>query len=131
MERIRDVLRDAALSLALGCAIGAAAGVVMLVLGTLAGGGVEAGLTAARSGLMLTGAFVLLFSAGLFLRGDRLPEDAFRLGPRQRGALDDSCGPGPLPGFFRVLRRKYTALLIGIGILLVSGVADGLIRQRP
>jgi len=125
MGRIRDILRDLALSLALGCGIGLAGGVLLFAAGALAGRSVSAGLNTARSGLMLAGGFVLLFSAGLFLKGDNLPEDAFRLRLRSPARRDTP----PLPKLFRVLHRKYTALMTGAGILLSSGAADCLVRR--
>lgn len=128
MGRMKDILRDLAVALALGLGIGASAGVVLFAAGALVGGGVEAGLAAARSGLMLAGGFVLLFSAGLFLRGSSLPEDAFRLRPR-RPAQQDAPQPPRVP-VFRVLHRKYTALMAGVGILLVSGAVDYLAWSR-
>lgn len=77
---------------------------------------------------MLAGGFALLFSAGLFLRGERLPEDAFRLRPQETPGQPH--GPDVSTKLFRTMHRKYAALLIGIGILLAAGAADGLIWLR-
>ena len=77
---------------------------------------------------MLAGGFVLLFSAGFFLRGERLPEDAFRLRPQEKPGQPH--GPDVSKKLFRAMHRKYAALLIGIGILLAAGAADGLIWLR-
>lgn len=78
------IVRDLALAVLLGVAVGLVLGLIMFGLGCLAG---EAGsrlvngLNAARSGLMLVGAFMLLAGAVRFLKGDRLPEDTFSLAP--------------------------------------------------
>lgn len=115
------VLRDLAVALAIGLAIGLAAGVVLWAVGALAGG-VFNGFVVARSGLMVVGGLLLIFSAILLLKGGSLPEDAFRLFPwRRRERLDDMP---ELPKVFWVVDRRYTFLLMAVGILLVSSIPD-------
>ena len=126
MKWISNVLRDLLLALVLGLGVGLAAGAALWCAGALAGG-VSTGFVAARSGLLLAGGFTLLFSAVLLLKGGSLPREAFQLRPRPRA--EEPHPAAPLPRLFRVVNRRYVALFIGVGILLVAAVADGIVRS--
>ena len=126
MKQVRNILRDLGLALVLGVGIGLALFLAFWVVGALVGGGGN-GFVVARSGLMLVGGFTLLFAALLFLKGGNLPDDAFRIRPKPE--RDEPHPPMALPKLFRVVDRRYTALLIGVGILLVSAVADAVVRR--
>ena len=76
---------------------------------------------------MLAGGFTLLFGGILLLKGDSLPKQAFQLRPRPQ---QEDAPDRPRPsGLFRAADRRYTALLLGAGILLVSAAADYLVRM--
>ena len=120
MRKLQTVLRDLLLALVLGLGIGLALGAVLWGVGTN-------GLETARSGLMLAGGFTLLFGGILLLKGDSLPKQAFQLRPRPQ---QEDAPDRPRPsGLFRAADRRYTALLLGAGILLVSAAADYLVRM--
>ena len=126
MRKLQTVLRDLLLAPVLGLGIGLALGAVLWGVGTLAGGAAN-GLETARSGLMLAGGFTLLFGGILLLKGDSLPKQAFQLRPRPQ---QEDAPDRPRPsGLFRAADRRYTALLLGAGILLVSAAADYLVRM--
>ena len=126
MKQVWNILRDLGLALALGLGLGLAIFLAFGVVGALVGGIVN-GFVAARSGLMMVGGFTLLFAALLLLKGGNLPDDAFRIRPKPE--RDEPHPPTVLPKLFRAVDRRYTALLIGVGILLVSAVADAAVRM--
>ena len=152
-RRLRLLFLDALVCLLTGLAAGTVAGLVLWAAGAAAGGA-KTGMTAARSGLMLTGALMLLAGAAGFLKGNHLPEDTFRLPeffsrflarPGSFGTssaeaghdTDYTSGSGrdhdedrdTLLPILRIISRRASLILIGSGVLLVSAAADYLLLR--
>jgi len=122
----------------IGFAAGTAAGIMLWAIGALTGG-VRTGLEAARTGLMLIGALLLLAGAAGFLKGSHLPEDTFRLPdilarflPNQRlSGFPDAADFSSNARFawLRMISRRAGLILTGAGVLLVSAVPDYILMK--
>jgi len=118
MRAVRAALR----AVLTGAGIALALGLIALALGSL-GGGIAGGLTAARTLDMLLGGLLLLVAAFMFLKGGRLPDDAFRLIPGRRRAADPTAAFENIP-WLAPLPPRVIALCVAAGFLLVSAIPD-------
>ncbi len=122
MKKLRQYVRDLLLALAIGLGIGAALCLLAWIIGAASGGNLRSGASAARSVLLLAGGGTLFFAAILLMKGGNLPEDAFRFRTK-KDLPPEEHPPAPLH-LYQAVPRPYTALLTGIGILLVSVLPD-------
>lgn len=122
MRKLRQYVRDLLLALVIGLGIGAGLCLLAWIAGAVTGGSLQSGASAARSAILLVGGVTLLFAAILLIKGGNLPEDAFHFRAK-REEIPEEHPPAPLQ-LYRAVPRPYTALLTGIGILLVSVLPD-------
>ena len=121
-KKVAQGARDLFLALALGVGTGLVLGLVLWGIGALVGG-IANGFVVARSGLMLVGGFLMIFAAILLLKGGNLPKEAFQLRPWKHREKEQP-ETAQLPKLFWIVGRRYTALFLAIGILLVSAIPD-------
>lgn len=122
MRKLLQYVRDLFLALVIGLGIGGGLCLLFWIFGTIIGGDMQSGARAARSVILLTGGGTLLFAAILLIKGGNLPEDAFHFRTKRDLPIEEHP-PMPLH-VYRMAPRPYTALLTGIGILLVSVLPD-------
>ena len=128
MALLKKTLRELLLALGLGLGIGLVLGLLFALFGCLIGGYL-AGLNAARSIILITGAVLLLFSALLLLKHSNLPEDSFKLRLKKAQEKEDDPFPVQPLNWFQILPRPYICLVMAAGILLVSLIPDWLLMN--
>lgn len=116
MEKGKQILRDLFKASAVGFAAALTLGIVLLAVGGLAGGGLYAGLEAAKDGLLLLGALGIFLLAGMLLAKGKKPEKFGKDNGWKR--------------HFQVLGIKMVLGVLCICFLLVASAADYLLLIR-
>lgn len=129
MRKLLNYLRDIFIAILLGFGLGLVLLVILYLIGLLFGGHAN-GITVVRSGLLMIGGFLLIFSAILILKSGHLPKSAFKLVVKNNEdnkdedlSTDDELKE-KFKKIFIELNKSYVALFFAAGILLLAGIVD-------